>query len=75
VFQIHCTLEYHINATLDAEHFINVIEKKEKYIIEQLDSDRFFIIQTVIVTYKASTIVLFYWCYFRIVQATKNRIQ
>lgn len=41
VFQNHCKLEYHINATLDAEHFINVLEKKEKSIIEQLDSDRF----------------------------------
>ncbi|CAI6370248.1 unnamed protein product [Macrosiphum euphorbiae] len=40
VFQNHCKLEYHINATLDAEHFINVLEKKEKSIIEQLDSDR-----------------------------------
>ncbi|KAE9521810.1 hypothetical protein AGLY_017781, partial [Aphis glycines] len=40
VFQNHCKLEYHINATLDAEHFINVLEKKEKSIIEQLDSDK-----------------------------------
>lgn len=40
-FQNHCKLEYHINATLDAEHFINLLEKKEKSIIEQLDSDRF----------------------------------
>lgn len=30
-----------MNATLDSEHFINVLEKKEKCIIEQLDSDRF----------------------------------
>jgi len=41
VFQNHCTLAYHINATVDAENLISVFEKKEKSIIEQLDFNRF----------------------------------
>ncbi|CAI6358254.1 unnamed protein product [Macrosiphum euphorbiae] len=40
VFQDHCKLTYYINATLDAEHFLNILEKREKSIIEQIDNYR-----------------------------------
>ncbi|XP_029346798.1 zinc finger MYM-type protein 1-like [Acyrthosiphon pisum] len=40
VFQDHSKLTYHINSTLDAEHFLNILEKREKSIIERIDNDR-----------------------------------
>ncbi|CAI6376829.1 unnamed protein product [Macrosiphum euphorbiae] len=39
-FRVHAKKKYHIDAVLDAEHFLDVYEKRKVPILQQIDNDR-----------------------------------
>ncbi|CAI6351604.1 unnamed protein product [Macrosiphum euphorbiae] len=40
VFRTHAKCEYHLKSVIDAERFLNIFEKKEIPLIQQIDSER-----------------------------------